>query len=101
MRKQKPMSFEDLLKELQGQKDVQEDPSHISLEALFHESFMSKHSSFNSFDAFLEKGNFQVKTREDIKDIPDEFFDRHVARETDFPNWQTMLDTATSEYSSK
>ncbi|WP_139991852.1 hypothetical protein [Paenibacillus paridis] len=95
------MSFEDLLKELQGQKTVQEDPDHVSLEALFNGAFMSKHSNWNSFGEFLEKGNFQVQTREDIKDIPDELFDRHVARETKFDNWQSMLDTATSEYSAK
>ncbi|MGG1637943.1 hypothetical protein BK120_31815 [Paenibacillus sp. FSL A5-0031] len=95
------MSFEDLLKELQGQKSIQEDPNHVSFDDLFKESFMSKHSSFTSFSAFLEKGNFQVETREDVQNIPDELFDRHVARETDFANWQSMLDTATSEYSGK
>ncbi|NIK78022.1 hypothetical protein FHS15_003160 [Paenibacillus castaneae] len=95
------MSFDDLLKELQGQKSIQEDPDHISLEKLFNESFMSKHSSLQSFGAFLEKGNFQVQTREDIQDIPDELFDRHVARETDFTTWESMLDTATKEYEGK
>jgi hypothetical protein len=95
------MSFDELLKELQGQKTLQEDPNHISLDKLFNESFMSKHSSFNSFGEFLEKGNFQAQTQEDIHKIPDELLDRHVARETDFPNWKTMLDTATMEYADK
>ncbi|WP_083676599.1 hypothetical protein MHI37_04450 [Paenibacillus sp. FSL H8-0548] len=95
------MSFEDLLKELQGQKTAQEDPDHVSLEALFNEAFMSKYSSLTSFAAFLEKGNFQAETREEIKDIPDELFDRHVARETSFSDWKTMLNTATTEYAGK
>jgi hypothetical protein len=94
LRKQKPMSFDELLKDLQGQKMIQEDPNHISLDELFNESFMSKHSSFKSFGEFLEKGNFQVKTQEDINNIHDELFDRHVVRETDFANWKSMLDTA-------
>lgn len=98
LRKQKPMSFDDLLKELQGQKTIQEDPNHVSLNKLFHESFMSKHSSFKSFGEFLEKGNFQAATHEDIRNIPDELFDRHVARETDFADWNSMLDTANKEY---
>lgn len=101
MRKQKPMSFDELLKELQGQKTIQEDPNHISLDELLNESFMSKHSSFKSFGELLEKGNFQVNTHEDIANIPDELFDRHIARETDFPNWKSMLDTATMEYAAK
>ncbi|MCU6792474.1 hypothetical protein OB236_10070 [Paenibacillus sp. WQ 127069] len=95
------MSFEDLLKDLQGQKTIQEDPNHVSLDKLFNESFMSKHSSFKSFDEFLEKGNFQVKTQEDINNIHDELFDRHVVRETDFASWKSMLDKANVEYSSE
>ncbi len=101
MRKQKPMSFEELLADLQGQKAAQNDPNHVSLDVLFNESFMSKHSKFNSFSAFVEKGNFQVETQADIDNIPDELFDRHIARETDFPDWKSMLDTATKEYANK
>jgi hypothetical protein len=62
---------------------------------------MRKHSSFKSFGEFLEKGNFQVKTHEDINNIHAELFDRHVARETDFADWKSMLDTATKEYADK
>ncbi|MNN20489.1 hypothetical protein D3C81_1337700 [compost metagenome] len=92
------MSFDDLLVELQGQKTVQEDPNNVPLDKLFNESFMSKHSGFNSFGAFVEKGNFEVHTQEDVNNIPDELFDRHVARETDFPDWKSMLETANKEY---
>jgi hypothetical protein len=95
------MSFEDLLKELQGQKTIQEDPNHVPLDVLFNESFMSKHSSFKSFAEFIEKGNFQVKVQEDIQNIPDELFDRHVGRETGFTNWQAMLDSATKDHANK
>lgn len=101
MKKQKPMSMEDLLKELQGQKTVQEDPDHISFKELFTDSFMSQHTRFQSFGEFLENGNFQVETHEDIQKIPDEFFDSHVERKTDFPNWKTMLETATKEYENR
>jgi hypothetical protein len=102
LRKQKPMSFEDLLKDLQGQKTMQEDPNVIPLEKLFNESFMTKYSSFASFEAFLEKGNFsQVKTQEDIRNLSDELFDRHIARVTSFADWKSMLHAATSEYAGK
>ncbi|MGG4146784.1 hypothetical protein ABEW34_27105 [Paenibacillus algorifonticola] len=95
------MSFDDLLKELQGQKTNQEDPNEVSLHELFNDSFMSKHSSSSSFGQFLEKGNFQAETHEEIDNIPDELFDRHVARETEFADWKTMLDTATKTYKGK
>ncbi|RKN64193.1 hypothetical protein D7M11_34260 [Paenibacillus ginsengarvi] len=101
MKKHKLISFDELLKELQGQKTIEEDPNHISLEKLFSESFMSKHSSFKSFGEFLDKGNFQAKTHEDVNNISGELFDRHVVRETDFSNWESMLATATMEYAGK
>ncbi|OPA74212.1 hypothetical protein BVG16_24075 [Paenibacillus selenitireducens] len=95
------MSFDDLLKELQGQKSVEEEQREASLEALFKESFMREHSRCQSFEEFLAKGNFQVSTREDIDNLPEELFDRHVARETDFPNWTSMLNTATSAHNGR
>ncbi|MFC5530958.1 hypothetical protein [Cohnella yongneupensis] len=95
------MSFDDLLLELQGQKTYVKDPNHIALDELFNESFMSKHTNFTSFAAFLQKGNFQVNVQEDVANIPDELFDRHVARETKFPEWKTMLEQANKEYGSK
>ncbi|WP_239619278.1 hypothetical protein [Cohnella mopanensis] len=95
------MSFDDLLLELQGQKTIQKDPNHISLEELFNESFMKEYSNSKSFAEFLEKGNFQVRVQEDVANIPDELFDRHVARDTNFADWKSMLDKATLEYGSK
>ncbi|THF72803.1 hypothetical protein [Cohnella fermenti] len=92
------MPFDELLKELQGQKTAQEDPNFVPLAKLFNEAFMRKHSKLDSFAEFLTKGNFQVETREDIRNIPDELFDRHVARETDFANWNAMLEAATKEH---
>lgn len=95
------MSFEDLLKDLQGQKTIEDDPNQPSLAKLFNASFMKKHSGFTSFEAFLVKGNFQADTLKDIDNISDELFDRHIARETDFPNWKSMLETANKEYAGK
>lgn len=95
------MSFDDLLLELKGQKTVQEDPDHVALKELFNAAFMRKHSSFSSFEEFAEKGNFQIETYEDIDNIPDELFDRHVSRETDFADWKSMLDQANVDYKAK
>lgn len=95
------MSMDELFKDLQEQKTVDEDPNHISLDDLFNESFMSKHSGFKSIGEFLEKGNFQANTEEEINNIHDELFDRHVVRETNFSSWKSMLDTANKEYTDK
>lgn len=92
------MSFDELLKDLQGQKRIEEDPHHVSLDKLFNATFLSKHSNFNGFDELMEKGNFQAKTREEMNNIHEELLDRHIARETDFADWHAMLDAATKEY---
>lgn len=94
------MSFEDLLKDLQGQKTIEDDPNNLPLVKLFNESFMKKHSGFKSFQEFLVKGQFQADTLKDIDNIAGELFDRHIARETDFTNWKSMLETANKEYES-
>lgn len=101
LKRQKPMSFDDLLLELQGQKTIQQDPNQIALGDLFNDAFMREHSNSDSFGHFLEKGNFQVRVQEDIANIPDELFDRHVARDTKFADWQSMLKQATLEYGRK
>lgn len=98
MKKQKPMSMEELLKDLQGQRTYQEDPNHISLDKLFNPSFMRKHTNFDSFQAYLEKGNFQAHTHEDINNLQEELWERHVARETQFADWKSMLAAANAEY---
>ncbi len=95
------MSFDDLLKDLQGQREMQEDPDNVKLEDLFHPDFMKKYTNFDSFGAFLEQGNFQVETHEDIAKIPDELFDRHISRETKFEDWASMLETADQAYKSQ
>lgn len=97
-KRNKPLSFDELLQELQGMKTNGASQDHVSLEILFNEAFMSRCSSFKSFEEFLLKGNFAVKTLEDVSNIPDELFDRHVDRETTFINWKSMLDKANAEY---
>jgi len=97
-KRNKPISFDELLIELQSAKSNEGIPNQVSFETLFHENFMSRYSSFKSFNEFLRKGNFEFLTLEDVNNIPEELIDRHVDRETDFGNWRSMLDKANEEY---
>lgn len=97
MRKRNAISFDDLLKELQDQRANPEEKA--SLGQLFNEGFMSKYSKCRSIQEFLEKGNFQAWSTEDMALIPEELLNRHVARETEFADWKSMLDKATSALS--
>ncbi|REK71154.1 hypothetical protein DX130_22130 [Paenibacillus paeoniae] len=91
------MSFDDLLIELKEQKANQAELEQSSLAHLFNESFMSKNSNCKSMQEFLDRGNFQAYTKEDMNLIPEELLNRHVARETRFSDWKSMLDAAMSE----
>jgi hypothetical protein len=95
LRRKAPMSFDDLLKELQDQRANPEEQA--SLGKLFNEAFMSQYSNCKTIQEFLEKGNFQAWSTEDMSLIPEELLNRHVARETKFADWPSMLEKAKSE----
>ncbi|HZG86229.1 hypothetical protein [Paenibacillus sp.] len=97
MKRNKPMSFDDLLLELKGQKANQNNPENVGIHDLFNKRFMERYSKSETFAEFLEKGNFQAETLEDIANIHEELWDRYVARETTFSNWQAMLQAAKAE----
>ncbi|MFD4491688.1 hypothetical protein [Lysinibacillus fusiformis] len=92
--------FNELEKELKSieQSAQNLESLEVSFDELFNKAFMSKYTKYNSFDDFLKAGNFIVETEEDFEAIPDNEFDEHVLNHSSFEDWQTMLDTASSEY---
>ncbi|AEV17605.1 MULTISPECIES: hypothetical protein [Geobacillus] len=96
--------FDEFKKQLQNMKRAVQELSEtrtVPFSELFTQSFMEKYTQFSSFDDFLKAGGFFVETQEDFEAIPDEDMDKHVAKTTKFSDWQTMLDTAVSEYALK
>ena len=96
--------LDDLSKKLkQMEKAAKElDGTHqIPMIELFTNSFMSKYTSFHSFDELLESGGFVVNTQADFEAIPDEIFDQHIAKYTKFSSWQDMMTQAGKEYALK
>ncbi|MCJ0225778.1 hypothetical protein JY758_19685 [Clostridioides difficile] len=65
---------------------------------ILNKKFMNQHTNFDSFDELLTFGGYIVNSEEDFLAIPDNEFDSFIFENTDFPNWQTMLDTAYSKY---
>lgn len=93
------------LKELQKQlKNMErsarelEQTDSVSFDELFVSSFMKNHTQVGTFDDFLLAGGFKVESQADFEAIPDEELDQYVSKTTNFKDWQTMLDTAASEY---
>lgn len=86
------------LKKMEQSAKELEKTTSVSFDELFISTFMRKNTNYNSFEEFLAAGNFTVLSQEDFEAIPDEDMDQHVAKNTKFNSWQTMLDTAASEY---
>jgi len=66
----------------------------VPFSELFNSSFMRQHTSFESFDALLEDGGFEVEDQDDFEAIPEENLDPHIQETTDFEDWEEMLNTA-------
>lgn len=73
----------------------------LPLSELFNKNFMTQYTRFSSFDEFLEVGGFEVSSTEDIKTIPGDLLDSHIAHTTKFINWQDMKIKAEKEYAAK
>ncbi|MCM3396779.1 hypothetical protein M3638_02860 [Oceanobacillus profundus] len=89
------------LNQMQRAAKEMEKGEEVSFDVLFNQSFMLKHTQFNSFDELLEAGNFVVNSPEDFEAIPDDEFDKHIAKTTQFDNWEDMKTTAATDYAAK
>ncbi len=70
----------------------------VPLDELLSKSFMSKNTSFKSFEQMMQKGNFDISTSEAFKKIPDDDLDNFISSNTKFKSWKDMIDCATSKY---
>lgn len=70
----------------------------VSFTVLFNEYFMSKYTNFQSFEELLTAGNYEVNSKKDFEDIPEDDFDKHIAQCTRFESWEEMYSKAGKNY---
>ena len=70
----------------------------VPLSELLHPEFMQEFTNFKTFDEMLEKSPFEVKTQEDFRSIPDKYWDKFIAENTQFKDWSSMLGKAGAKY---
>lgn len=78
-----------------------EQGEEVPFDVLFNQTFMSNNTQFSSFDEILEAGNFVVNSPEDFEAIPEDDFDKHIAKTTQFDTWGDMLNSAATDYAAK
>ncbi|WP_246029136.1 hypothetical protein [Paenibacillus humicus] len=93
--------FQKALAEMQRQAKELEGRREVTFEELFPPSFMIEHTNFSSFEELLEAGGFEVNSAEDFEAIPDDVFDQHIGKHTQFDSWENMQDSAVQEYAAK
>lgn len=93
--------LEKKLNKMQRSAKEMEKGEEVSFEVLFNRTFMSKNTQFISFDELLKAGNFDVNSTEDFEAIPDDVFDKHIAKHTKFNDWKDMLNAASTDYAAK
>ena len=75
--------------------------STLFVEELLSPSFMKKHTSYDSFEAFLEAGGrsgYERALLEGRATVCDADWDEHVAANTRFSNWGAMKNRAVKEW---
>jgi len=90
--------LQNLFEKIEKSAEELEQGKTVSFDVLFNQAFMKKYTEFSSFEEFLSAGNFNVESQEDFEAIPDDSMDAYVSKTTKFADWETMLETAVSEY---
>ena len=70
----------------------------IPMTELFDEEFMLMYTEFASFDKLLEEGKWDVESQEDFEAIPQDEFDEYIDTNTEFPDWETMMQTGATRH---
>jgi hypothetical protein len=63
--------------------------------------FISEHSSFSCLNELIDASDYKVKSQEDFAAIPNDEWDEFINKNTDFANWQDMVNSASAIYARK
>lgn len=88
--------FHKQLKQMEKAAKELDGTHEVPFSELFTDSFLRKHTTFSSFEEFE---NQKIFTKyQTIEEIPDDEMDMFVAANTNFSNWDEMLDEASTEF---
>lgn len=74
------------------------DELDVDSDNLFHESFLQRYTSFNSFNEFVGTFKGRYRNQADPFDVTVEDADRVVQKQTDFDSWFQMLEKAVAQW---
>jgi len=83
------------LRELAKKAEALDGKHAVPLPSLLTPAFVQSCSSFQNVDEMFEASGFKIESPEDFKAIPDEEWDKFIAKTTSYDNWKEMLAAAT------
>jgi len=87
--------FSDDLRKMGDRIQALEGEHTFTHDELFTPEFMSEHTSFESFDAFLEHSPWDVESDDDFERLSETSeFDAYVNESSPFSSWEEMLEAA-------
>lgn len=72
--------------------------SEVKIVNLFTNTFITKHTNSTDLEDFFSKSGFKINSKEDFESIPDEEWSTFISKNSNFNNWEEMLQSATMEY---
>ncbi len=70
----------------------------VPLTDIYSDTFFQKHTPFQSFQDFLEKGGFTVNSQEDLDNISDEDLNKFTNENTNFESFEKLQELAVAEF---
>jgi hypothetical protein len=73
--------------------DISQDSASTQQE-MFTDEWMADHTDFDSIEAFLAAGTWEVAPEEGLWDVPTDELDEHAAANSEFDSWEAMSQAA-------
>ncbi|MBA2874323.1 hypothetical protein [Thermaerobacillus caldiproteolyticus] len=94
--------FDDLQKFFKNlEKKAKDASGKVSFPELFNPDFMTAFTKFKSIDEFFEKSPFDIKSKEDFRNLNESELDNYVKENTRFSSWKEMMNEAGKRYMAK
>ncbi|KGA02710.1 hypothetical protein KP05_04895 [Cobetia amphilecti] len=89
------------LDKLKGNMEKLSGHSEVKLVDLLDSEFMSKCSSYSSFEELVDDSGYKVESAEDFTAIPDGEWDAFISKSTSYSTWEEMQKGAVANYAKK
>jgi hypothetical protein len=89
------------ISKLQKKNESLDGTNEIPIGELCTEDFIKRYTEFQSIEEMMSAGGVDFKSEKEFQLETDKSWNRFVSKNSDFCNWESMLEEATSQWVSK